>query len=143
MNKKTLKDVSNLEGKVVLTRVDFNVPIKDGIITDSNRIHAALPTIKYLIENNAKVVLFTHLGRIASEEDKLTKSVQPVAKKLSELINMDVQFIPETRGKALEHAIENMENGSILMFENTRFEDVVNGELVKNETKNNPELGKY
>ena len=143
MNKKTLKDLSNLEGKVVLTRVDFNVPIKDGIITDINRIKAALPTIKYLIDNNAKVVLFTHLGRIASEEDKLSKTVKPVAEKLSELINMEVKFVPQTRGAELESTIANMSNGSIVMFENTRFEDVVNGEVVKNESKNNPELGKY
>ena len=143
MNQKTLKDLTNLEGKVVLTRVDFNVPIKDGVITDTNRISAALPTIKYLIENKAKVVLFTHLGRIASEEDKENNSVKIISEKLAELSGWNVNFVSETRGKNLEDAISNMENGNIVMFENTRFEDVIDGEVVKNESKNNDELGKY
>lgn len=143
MNKKTLNDLENLEGKVVLTRVDFNVPIKEGKITDVNRISAAFPTIKYLIENKAKVVLFTHLGRVDSDEAKSSKSVKIIAEKLAELSNWNVKFVAETRGKELEDAIKEMDNGTIVMFENTRFEDFVNGELVKNESKNNIELGKY
>ncbi len=143
MNKKTLQDLSNLEGKVVLTRVDFNVPVKEGVVTDVNRISAAMPTIKHLLDNNAKVVLFTHLGRVASEEDKASKSVKVVAEKLAELSGWNVKFVPTTRGAELEEAIANMENGTIVMFENTRFEDVVNGEVVKNESKNNAELGAY
>ncbi|BDU67715.1 MAG: phosphoglycerate kinase [Candidatus Tyloplasma litorale] len=143
MNKKTLNDLKDLNGKIVLTRVDFNVPIKDGVVTDTNRISAAFPTIKYLLENNAKVVLFTHLGRVTSEEDKISKSVKVVAEKLAELSGWDVKFIPNTRGKELEKAISKMTNGSIVMFENTRFEDVIDGELVKRESKNDPELGKY
>ncbi len=143
MNKKTLHDLNHLEGKVVLTRVDFNVPIKDGKVADINRINAAIPTIKHLLDNNAKVVLFTHLGRIASEEDKTKKSVEVIAKKLQEISGWEVKFVSETRGKKLEEAISNMKNGSIVMFENTRFEDVIDGEVVKNESKNNSELGKY
>ncbi len=143
MNKKTLHDLSNLEGKTVLTRVDFNVPIKDNQVTDVNRIKAAMPTIKYLLDNNAKVVLFTHLGRVASEEDKATKSVRVIAEKLAELSGWNVKFVPATRGQELEEAISSMENKTIVMFENTRFEDVNNGELVKFESKNDSELGKY
>ncbi len=143
MNKKTLHDLSNLDGKVVLTRVDFNVPVKEGVVTDTNRISAAMPTIKHLLDNNAKVVLFTHLGRVASEEDKASKSVRVVAEKLAELSGWTVKFVPATRGAELEEAIANMETGTIVMFENTRFEDVANGELVKNESKNNAELGAY
>lgn len=143
MNKKTLQDLNNLEGKVVLTRVDFNVPVKDGVVTDVNRITAAIPTIKYLLDNNSKVVLFTHFGRINSEEDKKTKSVKIIAEKLSEISGWDIKFIPYTRGEKLESTIANMDNGSIVMFENTRFEDVVDGELVKYESMNNDELGKY
>lgn len=143
MNKRNLNDLTNLEGKVVLTRVDFNVPIKKGVITDTNRISAALPTIKQLIENKAKVVLFTHLGRIASEEDKKELTVKPIAKKLEEMSGIKVKFVPETRGKELEDAIENMKDGTIVMFENTRFEDFADGEKVKKESKNDSELGKY
>jgi phosphoglycerate kinase len=143
MNKKTLHDLSNLEGKVVLTRVDFNVPLKDGQVSDVNRIKAALPTINHLIDNNAKVVLFTHLGRIASEEDKQSKSVKIVAEKLAEISGLPVKFVSATRGAELEEAIASMDNGSIVMFENTRFEDVKDGEVVKYESKNNEDLGKY
>lgn len=143
MNKKTLNDLKDVEGKIVLTRVDFNVPIKNGEITDVNRILAAIPTIKYLVEKNAKIILFTHLGRIASEDDKKTKSVKIIAEKLSELSGWNVKFINKTRGNELEQQISDMNNGEIIMFENTRFEDFVDGKLVKNESKNNEELGKY
>ncbi|NQX83140.1 MAG: phosphoglycerate kinase [Mycoplasmataceae bacterium] len=143
MNKKTLQDLSNIEGKVVLTRVDFNVPIKEGVITDTNRISAALPTIQYLLDKKSKVVLFTHLGRIDSEKSKDSKSVKIIAQKLVELSGWKVKFISETRGKKLEEAISNMKNSTIIMVENTRFEDVVNGKIVKNESKNNSKLGKY
>lgn len=140
--KKTLKDVQ-VSNKTVLVRVDFNVPIKDGVITDDNRINAALPTINYLIENNAKVVLFSHLSRIKEEADKSKKSLAPVAKKLSEALGKEVKFVAQTRGKELEDAISSLNNGEVLLFENTRFEDVVNNEVVKYESKNNPELGAY
>lgn len=138
MNKKTIKDVE-LKGKVVLIRVDFNVPMKDGIIVDDNRIVQALPTIKYAIEHGGKIVLFSHLGRVKEEADKADNTLAPVAKRLSELLNKPIVFIDETRGEKLEKAIKAMNNGDIVMFENTRFEDI-NG---KKESKNDPELGKY
>ena len=123
INKKTIKDVE-VSDKKVLVRVDFNVPIKDGIIQDDNRIIQALPTIKYLIDNNAKIILCSHLGKVKTEEDKATKSLAPVAKRLAELLNQDVVFIGQTRGEKLETAINNLNPGEVLMFENTRFEDV-------------------
>ncbi len=138
MKKMTVEDVE-LKGKKVLVRVDFNVPMKNGEITDVNRIVQALPTIKYIINEGGKAILFSHLGRVATEEDKAKATLAPVAKKLAELIGKPVKFIPETRGEVLEKAISEMNNGDILMFENTRFEDI-NG---KKESKNDPELGKY
>lgn len=123
INKKTIRDVE-VSDKKVLVRVDFNVPLKDGIIQDDNRIVQALPTIKYLIDNNAKVILCSHLGKVKTEEDKATKSLAPVAKRLAELLNQDVVFIDQTRGEKLETAINNLNPGEVLMFENTRFEDV-------------------
>ncbi len=139
MAKKTLLDLKNLEGKKVLIRVDFNVPMKDGVITDDNRIVQALPTIKYVLEQNAKVIVFSHLGRVETEEDKKKRTLMPVAKRLQELLNQNVKFVPFTRGPELEGAIASLQNGEILMFENTRFEDLDG----KKESKNNPELGKY
>lgn len=123
INKKTIRDVE-VSDKKVLVRVDFNVPIKDGIIQDDNRIIQALPTIKYLIDNNAKIILCSHLGKVKTEEDKASKSLAPVAKRLAELLNQDVVFIDQTRGEKLETAIDNLNPGEVLMFENTRFEDV-------------------
>ena len=101
MNKKTVKDVE-LNGKKVLVRVDFNVPMKDGKITNDNRIVAALPTIKYILENGGRAILFSHLGKIKSEEDKASKSLRPAAERLAELLGQDVKFIPQTRGAELE-----------------------------------------
>lgn len=138
MSKKTIRDVE-LTGKTVLIRVDFNVPMKNGQITDQNRIVQALPTIQYVLDKNAKIVLFSHLGRVEKEEDKLTNSLAPVAQRLSELLKQKVLFIDQTRGEKLEKAIKNMKPRDIVMFENTRFEDL-NG---KAESKNHPELGKY
>ncbi|MGN1296020.1 MAG: phosphoglycerate kinase [Bacilli bacterium] len=138
MMKKTIRDVE-LQGKTVLIRVDFNVPMKDGVITDDNRIVQALPTIQYALDKGAKLVLFSHLGRIKEEADKAKNSLKPVAKRLEELLGKKVTFVPVTRGKELEDAVHNMNVGDIIMFENTRFEDL-NG---KAESKNNPELGAY
>lgn len=140
--KKTLNDV-NVTDKKVLVRVDFNVPIKEGVITDDNRIKAAMPTIKYLLENDAKVILFSHLSRIKEEADKAKKSLAPIAKRLEEVLGKPVKFISETRGEKLESAIASLNSGEVLLFENTRFEDVKDGEVVKFESKNNAELGKY
>ncbi|WP_251913135.1 phosphoglycerate kinase [Lactiplantibacillus plantarum] len=133
----------DVKDKKVLIRVDFNVPIKDGKIGDDNRIVAALPTIKYVIEHDGKAILFSHLGRIKSEDDKKGLSLRPVAERLSNLLNKPVTFVPVTEGEQLETAINNMNDGDVLVVENTRFEDVVNGEQVKRESDNDPELGKY
>lgn len=137
--KKSIKDLKNLEGKTVLMRADFNVPLKNGVITNDNRIVAALETIKYILEKKAKLVVFSHLGRIKEEKDKKDKTLLPVAKRLSELLNKEVKFINKTRGKELEEAVKSLKNSEILMFENTRFEDLDG----KKESKNDPELGKY
>ncbi len=138
MAKKIVTDLQ-VEGKKVLVRVDFNVPLKDGVITDDNRIVQALPTIKYLVDHNAKVILFSHLGKVKSEEDKAKLSLRPVAERLSELLEKPVTFVPETRGEKLEAAINALKDGDVLLFENTRFEDLDG----KKESKNDPELGKY
>ena len=138
MAKKIVTDLQ-VEGKKVLVRVDFNVPLKDGVITDDNRIVQALPTIKYLVDHNAKVILFSHLGKVKSEEDKAKLSLRPVAERLSELLEKPVTFVPETRGEKLEAAINALKEGDVLLFENTRFEDLDG----KKESKNDPELGKY
>ena len=138
MAKKIVTDLQ-VEGKKVLVRVDFNVPLKDGVITDDNRIVQALPTIKYLLDHNAKVILFSHLGKVKSEEDKAKLSLRPVAERLSELLEKPVTFVPETRGEKLEAAINALKEGDVLLFENTRFEDLDG----KKESKNDPELGKY
>lgn len=138
MAKMTVKDI-DLKDKKVLVRVDFNVPIKDGKITNDNRIVAALPTIEYVIDHGGKAILFSHLGRVKTEEDKAGKSLKPVAERLSELLGKPVTFVPETRGKELEDAINNMKDGDVLVFENTRFEDIDG----KKESKNDADLGKY
>ncbi|MCH4165825.1 MAG: phosphoglycerate kinase [Lentilactobacillus diolivorans] len=142
MAKLTVSDL-DLEGKKVLMRVDFNVPIKDGVIGDDNRIQAALPTIKYVLDHKGKAILFSHLGRIKKEEDKKALSLRPVAERLSNLLNKPVIFVPVTEGQQLEDAINKMADSSVLLVENTRYEDVVNGEYVKRESGNDPKLGEY
>ncbi|BDV03070.1 phosphoglycerate kinase [Candidatus Hepatoplasma crinochetorum] len=143
MRKKTLHDLKDLKGKIVLVRVDFNVPIENGKVTNNARIVAALPTIEYLIKNEAKVILLSHLGRIKTEEDKKTKSLKSVAMEFTKASTHAINFVAYTRGKKVEEAINNMENGSIMMIENTRFEDVKNNILVNYESKNDEKLGKY
>ena len=138
MAKLTVKDV-DLKGKKVLVRVDFNVPLKDGVITNDNRITAALPTIKYIIEQGGRAILFSHLGRVKEEADKEGKSLAPVAADLAAKLGQDVVFPGVTRGAELEAAINALEDGQVLLVENTRFEDVDG----KKESKNDPELGKY
>ncbi|NLC96770.1 MAG: phosphoglycerate kinase [Erysipelotrichaceae bacterium] len=140
MAKQTVKDL-DVNGKRVLVRVDFNVPIKEGKITNDNRIQAALPTINYLIDNGAKVILLSHLGKInhkdeeKTEADKKKNNMAPVASRLAELVNCKVTFVNETRGAILEEAIANMNNGEIILVQNTRYE--------KGESKNDSELGEY
>ncbi|HAA9350038.1 TPA_asm: phosphoglycerate kinase [Listeria monocytogenes] len=138
MAKKVVTDL-DLKDKKVLVRVDFNVPMKDGKITNDNRIVAALPTIEYILEQNGKAILFSHLGKVKTEEDKEGKSLRPVAARLSELLGKGVKFVPTTRGPELEKAIDELKDGEVLLFENTRFEDIDG----KKESKNDPELGKY
>jgi len=138
MAKKIVSDL-DLKGKVVLERADFNVPIKDGEITNDNRIVQALPTIEYIIEQGGKLVLFSHLGKVKEESDKEGLSLKPVAENLSKKLGKEVIFVPETRGEKLETAIENLNEGDVLLVENTRFEDLDG----KKESKNDPELGKY
>lgn len=134
---KTIKDF-DLNNKKVIIRVDFNVPIKDGIITDDNRIVSSLKTIKYAIDNNAKVILMSHLGRVKTKED-LKNTLLPVSIRLSELLNKEVIFINKTRGVELETAINNLNNGKVLLMENTRFEDLEG----KKESSNDEGLSKY
>lgn len=117
-------DEANVKGKKVLVRVDYNVPKKDGKISDDTRIVASLKTINYLIEHHAKVILLSHLGRVKSESDKAENSLKIVADHLSTLVKAPVYFIPETRGEVLQTAVNNLLEGEILLVENTRFEDV-------------------
>ncbi|MFD1317420.1 phosphoglycerate kinase [Loigolactobacillus zhaoyuanensis] len=132
----------DVKDKKVLIRVDFNVPIKGGVIGDDNRIVAALPTIKYVVENGGKAILLSHLGRIKSDEDKKELSLKPVAERLAELLNQPVTFVPVNEGKQLEDAVSAMAAGQVLVMENTRFQDI-NNDFGKRESKNDPKLGEY
>lgn len=107
MPKKTVRDL-DLKGKKVLIRVDFNVPLKEGVITDENRIVEALPTIQYVLNQGGKAIVFSHLGRVKDESDKAKNSLRVVANRLAEHLQQKVTFIPETRGKALETAIADL-----------------------------------
>ena len=131
LNKKSVDDI-NVKGKRVLCRCDFNVPLKDGKITDENRLVAALPTIKKLIADGGKVILCSHLGKVKTEEDKKTKTLAPVAKRLSELLGQEVKFAadPEVVGPNAKAAVEAMKDGDVILLENTRFraEETKNGE---------------
>ena len=137
MDKKTIRDIE-VAGKTVLVRVDFNVPRdkETGEITNDNRIVAALPTINYLLEQSPKaIVLFSHLGKVKTEEDKAKNDLSVVAPRLAELLGKDVQFVNCTRGAELEEAVKNADNGQVILVQNTRYE--------KGESKNDPELGAY
>ncbi|GAF40180.1 phosphoglycerate kinase [Agrilactobacillus composti DSM 18527 = JCM 14202] len=141
MAKLTVQDV-DVKDKKVLIRVDFNVPIKNGVIGNDNRIVAALPTIKYVIEHGGKAILLSHLGRVKSDADKKELSLRPVAERLSELLSKPVEFVPVNEGKELEDAINNMSDGQVILMENTRFQDIDN-DFGKRESKNDPKLGQY
>ena len=136
--KKTIRDYE-LFGKKVIIRCDFNVPIKDGVIVDDNRIVQSLTTIKYAIDNGAKLILMSHLGRIKEEADKEKNSLELVAKRLTELLGKNVLFSHSTRGEELESLINSLNPGDVLLMENTRYEDVPG----KKESGNDPELGAY
>ena len=121
--KKNVTDFK-VKNQRVIIRCDLNVPIKDGVITDDTRIKASVETIEHLLNGNAKVIVLSHLGRVKEETDKLTNTLAPVAKRLSELLRREVKFLPYTRGIEVENAVNNMEPGDIIMLENTRFEDL-------------------
>ena len=131
LNKKSVDDIQ-VKGLRVLCRCDFNVPLKDGKITDENRLVAALPTIKKLIADGGKVILCSHLGKVKTEEDKKTKTLAPVAARLSELLGQEVKFAadPEVVGPNAKAAVEAMKDGDVILLENTRFrpEETKNGE---------------
>ena len=137
----TVKDMKNLQGKRVIVRVDFNVPQKGGVISDDNRIVAALPTIKDLMAKGARLVLMSHLGKVKHkeapevvEEQKKKNNMAPVATRLGELLGVQVKFCPATRGEELKAAVNSLKDGEVLLMQNTRYE--------KGEEKNDPELSK-
>lgn len=136
LNKKSVDDI-NVKGKKVLVRCDFNVPLIDGKITDENRLVAALPTIKKLIADGGKIILCSHLGKVKTEEDKQTKTLAPVAKRLAELLGQEVKFAadPEVVGPNAKAAVEAMQDGEVVLLENTRFrpEETKNGEAFSKE----------
>ena len=136
--KKSIRDF-DLNNKRVLIRCDFNVPMKEGKITDDNRIVTSIPTIKYALDNNAKVILFSHLGRVKEEADLIKNNLQPVAVRLSELLGKEVKFIDKTRGEELEKAVREMNPRDVVLVQNTRYEDLDG----KKESGNDPELAKY
>ena len=131
LNKKSIDDI-NVKGLRVLCRCDFNVPLKEGKITDENRLVAALPTIKKLIADGGKVILCSHLGKVKTEEDKQTKTLAPVAARLTELLGQEVKFVvdPEVVGENVRAAVAAMNDGDVILLENTRFrpEETKNGE---------------
>ncbi len=131
--KKTVRDI-DVDGKRVLCRVDFNVPIKDGVVGDTTRISAALPTIKYLVEHNAKVILMSHLGRPEGTGFQPELSLEPVAKKLAEMSGLNVKFVADTYGDEAKAAVDALAAGEVLVLENVRFD--------KREKKNDPEIAK-
>jgi phosphoglycerate kinase len=145
LNKKTLNDIDCKDARVIV-RVDFNVPIKDDVVTDRKRIVAALPTIQHLLENKCKIILLSHLSRIKSIDDIKSnkKSLQPVAEVLQELLpDNNVIFLNANRGQIVIDAVEKLKSGEILLLENTRYCDVNEaGEIVKLESKCDDSLGK-
>ena len=136
--KKTIRDY-DLNGKKVIIRCDYNVPMDNGIILDDTRVRVSTRTILYALNNGAKVILLSHLGRVKEEKDKEGNSLYPVAVFLSNLLKRKVLFSPYTRGKELTEMVNNMKKGDILLIENTRFEDIDGNK----ESKCDNELSKY
>ena len=135
---KTIKDF-DLKDKKVIIRCDFNVPMKDGIITDDNRIQESLKTINYAINKGAKVILLSHLGRVKTEKDKKKNSLKPVCERLSELLDKKVIFSEETRGRTVRTLVNNLKPGDVLLLQNTRYEDIEGNK----ESGNDSYLSKY
>ena len=135
---KTVKDI-DIKNKKVIIRCDFNVPIENGKITDDTRIKESLETINYCIDNDAKIILLSHLGRVKEEKDLEKNNMKIVAKRLEKLLGKKITFISETRGKKLEDAVSKLDNKDVLLIQNTRYEDLDG----KKESKNDKELGKY
>mgnify|MGYP004642301727 FL=1 len=135
---KTIKDY-DLNGKRVIIRCDFNVPMKDNTITDDTRILASLKTINYAIDNNAKIILLSHLGKVKSEEDKKNNSLYSVYLKLKELLKTNVYFCEETHGDKLTNMVNNLKDREVLLVQNTRYEDIDS----KKESSCDLKLSKY
>ncbi|QWT17199.1 phosphoglycerate kinase [Collinsella sp. zg1085] len=131
--KKTIRDI-DVDGKRVLVRVDFNVPVADGVVGDTTRIQAALPTISYLVEHKARVILMSHLGRPKGDGPEAAFSLAPVAEKLAELSGLDVHFVDDTYGERAAAAVAELAPGQVLVLENVRFD--------KREKKNDPEIAR-
>ncbi|WP_298579971.1 phosphoglycerate kinase [uncultured Olegusella sp.] len=131
--KKTVRDI-DVKGKKVLMRVDFNVPLKDGVVTDDTRVRAAIPTIQYLKEQGAGIILMSHLGRPKGDGPEPELSLKPAADKLAELTGFDVKFVPDTYGDEAAAACAEVKPGDIIVLENVRF--------LKAEKKNDPEVAK-
>ena len=136
--KKTIKDF-DLFNKKVIIRVDFNVPIKNGVITDDTRIKASLKTINYALDNNAKVILMSHLGKVKEASDLIKNDLYPVSVRLGELLNKSILFSNSTRGEELEELVKNMQSKDILLIQNTRYEDLDG----KKESSCDLELSRY
>ena len=136
--KKTIRDY-DLSGKKVIIRVDLNVPIKNSIISDDTRIRASIKTIKYAMDNEAKVILLSHLGKVKEESDKVKNDLYPVSIRLSELLGKEVLFSKDTRGSELENMVNSLNDGDVLLVQNTRYEDLV----AKKESSCDLELASY
>ena len=136
--KKTIKDY-DLYGKRIIIRVDFNVPMQEGIIQDDTRIIASLKTIRYAISKGAKVILLSHLGKVKEASDLIKNNLFPVSIRLSQLLEKEVFFSKETRGKELEQMVSSLKNGEVLLIQNTRYEDLEG----KKESTCDPELSSY
>ena len=135
---KTIRDF-DLDKKTVILRCDLNVSIKNGKIIDDTRIVNSIPTIKYLLEHNSKVVILSHLGKVKTVEDKKKNGLEIVYKELTKYLNNKIKFVPYTNNPIIKEEINNMEYGTCILLENTRFEDIDN----KKESKQDEELSKY
>ena len=135
---KTIKDI-DIKNKSVVLRLDFNVPVEEGVIKDNSKIVKSLKTINYLLENNSKIVILSHFGRIKNEEDKKNNSLKVVAKELANLLKKDVKFLDNPYGEKVKEIVNNASLGEVILLENTRFMDVP----VKRESSNDLKLAKF